>query len=363
LELRGGLKSRPEGFMLQITTQSKERPTGQFEKELNRARAVRDGHLKLPLLAILYELPEKMAEAEKWRDPDTWGMVNPNLGRSVHAPDLADDLRSAQEDGPEALALFASQHLNVQVGIGLKTGRWVGADYWDLGARAALTFEDILRTSEVVVAGLDGGGLDDLLGFYILGRHAETKVWQGWGKAWADRGVLTLRKSIAPELRTLEEEGQLTFVDNIEDEANPEIVDLCMSIKEAALFPEQDGIGMDPEGVGSIIDALVEAGFSIEDIRAVSQGYKLNAAIKTAPVKLKNGKMVHCDQRLMQWCVGNAKTEGRGNAVIVTKQQSGTAKIDPLMAMFNAVQLMSWNPVAHRRNNLNDFLSKPVMVV
>ena len=131
-----------------------------------------------------------------------------------------------------------------------------------------------------------------------------------------------------------------------EEEANQEVVDLCVRVRSAGLFPEQDGIGMDPEGVGSIIDGLVAAGFSIEDIRAISQGYKLNAAIKTTPVKLKNGSMVHCGQRLMTWCVGNAKTEARGNAVIVTKAQSGSAKIDPLMSLFNAVQLMSWNPVA-----------------
>lgn len=52
------------------------------------------------------------------------------------------------------------------------------------------------------------------------------------------------------------------------------------------------------------------------------------------------------DQRIMTFAVENAKTEARGNAVIVTKAQSGTAKIDPLMSMFNTVQLMSWNPQA-----------------
>ncbi|TMV07308.1 terminase large subunit [Arenibacterium halophilum] len=345
IELRGGLKSRPEGFFLQITTQSKERPTGQFEMELQTARAVRDGELKLPMLAVMYELPREMVEAEQWRNPATWELINPNLGRSVFLEDLINDLRKAEREGPDSVALFASQHLNVEIGIGMNTGRWIGADYWVKAAKP-LTLAEIMATSDVCVVGVDGGGLDDLLGLGVLGRHAETKVWQHWGKAWADRDVLSLRKSIAPELEALAKEGDLTFVDNLEDEAIPEIVQICLDLREAGLLPDEDGIGMDPEGVAKIVDALIEAGFRIEDIRAISQGYKLNAAIKSAPVKLKNGTMVHCGQRIMSWSVGNAKTEARGNAVIVTKAQSGTAKIDPLMALFNCVQLMSWNPVA-----------------
>jgi phage terminase large subunit-like protein len=46
------------------------------------------------------------------------------------------------------------------------------------------------------------------------------------------------------------------------------------------------------------------------------------------------------------WCVGNAKVEPRGNAVTITKQASGTAKIDPLMAMLNAMTLIAKSPKA-----------------
>jgi putative transposase len=47
---------------------------------------------------------------------------------------------------------------------------------------------------------------------------------------------------------------------------------------------------------------------------------------------------------LLAWCVGNAKVEPRGNAVLITKQASGSGKIDPLMAALNCVHLMSLNP-------------------
>ena len=62
--------------------------------------------------------------------------------------------------------------------------------------------------------------------------------------------------------------------------------------------------------------------------------------------KLSDGVMVHGGQPLMAWCAGNAKVEPKGNATLITKQASGTAKIDPLMAGLNAVSLMALNPVA-----------------
>jgi hypothetical protein len=43
---------------------------------------------------------------------------------------------------------------------------------------------------------------------------------------------------------------------------------------------------------------------------------------------------------------GQRPVEPKGNAIIITKQASGTAKIDPLMAAFNAIAWMAAIPVS-----------------
>ena len=104
-------------------------------------------------------------------------------------------------------------------------------------------------------------------------------------------------------------------------------------------------VGLDPFGVGAIVDALAEVGIAGNDrVVGITQGWKLTGAIKTAERKLADGTLVHGGLGLMAWAVGNAKVEPKGNAIVITKQASGTAKIDPLMAAFNAVALMAITP-------------------
>ena len=69
-------------------------------------------------------------------------------------------------------------------------------------------------------------------------------------------------------------------------------------------------------------------------IVGIAQGWQLGRAIKTLERHLADGSFMHGAQPLMAWCVGNAKVEPRANGILITKQASGTAKIDALMATF-----------------------------
>jgi phage terminase large subunit-like protein len=299
--------------------------------------------------------------------------------------------------------------------------------------RPALTLEALIERCEVLVAGIDGGGLDDLLALAVVGREAETKRWLAWGKSFVHVEGLRRRRAEAARLVDFALAGELVVLDDFGPVAPAEILALLDAethaseaeektevlifsaskegeeintapeprsvnrIPETAdsgqpvsrfspvsLFSPSDDdeksdmeaeaelppdiaelvavvrlcdesgklavVGLDPAGLGLIVDGLASVGVveapegERSRVVGVSQGYKLMGAIKTAERKLLDGTLVHAGQALLAWAVGNAKTELKGNAVMITKQLAGSGKIDPLMALFDAVALMSTNP-------------------
>lgn len=349
VQLRGGMSPYPEAFLVTITTQSDEPPVGVFAEDLERARAVRDGTRASPVLPVLYEFPmEEQAAPEKpWRDPANWHMVTPNAGRSIEIPRLVAEAAEEEAKGETSFRIWASQHLNIQIGVAMGAVSWAGAEFWERCQDAELvTLDAVLERSEVVVIGIDGGGLDDLLGLAVLGRDKNSRKWLHWGHAWAHEIVLERRKEVAEALRGFARDGDLTMVKAPGDDVTA-VADIVCRVRDAGLLADK-GIGVDAAGIGDIVDELTSEarGFELEQIVGVSQGWRMTGAIKTAERKLAGGEMLHGGSRLMAWCVGNAKAEPKGNAVAITKQVAGSAKIDPLMALFNAVTLMALNPIA-----------------
>lgn len=345
-EATGGLASFSEGMILYLTTQSDEPPAGVFKKKLDYARKVRDGKIiDNKFLPVLYEFPDEMIANADYKKTEYFYISNPNIGASVSPEFLERELSKSIEDGEDSLRDFLVKHLNIEIGLNLRSDRWAGADFWQQQEDGLLTLSEIIKRSEVIEVGLDGGGLDDLLGMNVLGRDKETKRWLSWSRAWAHKIVLKRRKSEASRLNDFVKDGDFVLVDEIGKDTS-EVADIIYEIYKSRLL---DRIGIDPAEMGTILADIVSAGIPQELVIGISQGWRLGGAIKTAERKLAEGVLIHAKQPLMNWCVGNARVEPKGNAILITKQASGRAKIDPLMALFNSVSLMATNPESKKK--------------
>lgn len=349
-QIRGGMMPFPEACLVMITTQSDHPPAGAFKTELQYARGVRDGRITegVRLLPVLYEFPEAIqtGKDEPWRDPKLWRMVTPNMGRSISLDRMVAGYQRALEDGKGELIAWATQHLNVEVGLALHSNRWIGADHWQAAADLTLaTVGDIIARSEVAVVGIDGGGLDDLLGLGVIGRCRDTKRWLGWAHAWGHPEVLDRRKEIAATLLGFEADGDLTICKSPTQDLI-EVADIVQKLLDAGLLPDAGAVGLDPYGVAALVDELSGRGLSDQQLVAIGQGSRLSPAIWGMERKLKDGTFRHGGRPMMNWVLGNARAEQRGSAVIITKETAGKAKIDPLIGLFNAFMLMSRNPVS-----------------
>jgi len=345
-----------------------------------------------PMLPVLYEFPKEIAEHPgEWQKPANWPMVMPNLGRPTTLESLVLDWEAEKQKGEHAMRIWASQQLNIEIGVGMRTDRWAGAEYWARRADPMMTLESLLDRCEVVIVGIDGGGLDDLLGLAVLGRDRQSKEWLCWSHGWCHVGVLDRRKTIAQQLLDFQERGELTIVedDPLADElastlrdrsvANDDgdlqarglldvriavlrgyilergfpsdiagVAEIVKQVKDRKLLAE---VAVDPAGLGLIVDALEQIGVTQENklLQGVSQGYHLMDAIKTGERRLANGTFWHATSSLMDWCVGNVKIEPTATAIRATKQNAGDAKIDVWAAMINAVDRMSRRPAAPPR--------------
>jgi phage terminase large subunit-like protein len=343
-EATGGLVSRPEGFVIFLSTQSDAIPAGVFKQKLDYFRAVRDGRVEdRKSLGVLYEFPEQILEAKGYLDPANFYITNPNLGRSVSQEWIEGELRKETAANGSTLVTFLSKHLNVEIGLHLRSNGWTGAEFWLKQADPTITLETLIERCEVIVPGIDGGGLDDLFGFVALGREKVTKDWLLWVHAWCHKGVLERRKSIATVLLAAKAADELTIVDDELADVS-EIVGLIDQIKQSGRLAH---VAVDPAGLGEFVDALAEIDVTADngELVGAKQGYALMNAIKTAERKLANGTLRHNGSALMTWCVGNLKIEPMATAIRATKQNAGDAKIDPVMALFDAVTFMALNPV------------------
>ena len=353
-EATGGLVSRPEGFVIYLSTHSDNPPAGVFKKKLEEFRNIRDGVVvNNRALGVLYEFPKRFLQNEQYLDPDNFYITNPSLGYSVDAEDLLSKLN--KETDEQGRRVFLAKHLNVEIGQAQRGDRWAGTEFWQRQTDETLTYDSLMERSEVVVVGIDGGGLDDLYGLSLIGRDKQTKHWLSWSHAWAHESVLERRKSIATVLRDFEKDGDLTIVtDSLNDIS--QIIENIDDVKSRGLLA---CVAVDPAGLGELVENLAELDITPENkqLIGVPQGFGMMNAIKTTERKVAGGTFWHAKSAMMDWCVGNLKIEPTATAIRATKQNAGDAKIDPAMAMFDAATVMSRNPAALNSGTIDQYFA------
>jgi phage terminase large subunit-like protein len=321
-QVRGGMLPFPEAFLAFITTQSDDAPVGVFKAEIAKARAIRDGRATGKTLAVLYEFPRAMQQdkAAPWRDPANWSMVNPNLGRSVPLQRLIELYQDAQLKGEEEVRGWASQHLNIEIGLALLADGWPGAAFWeDAAIEGVFGLPELLQRCEVATIGVDGGGLDDLLGLAVIGRERGTGRWLSWCRAWAHEIVLQRRKEIAEHLQDIAKTGDLVLVKTPGEDIT-QLADIVEQVNGSGLLDRanDDGdnlepaIGLDPVGIAAILTELEARKIPRKRMIGIQQGWKMTGAVKMLERLTAAGELQHADQALMDFAVGNAKVEPRG---------------------------------------------------
>jgi phage terminase large subunit-like protein len=354
-EAKGGLASRPEGFVISASTKPDAPPAGVYAQRLEYFRAVRDGRISDPRsLGVLYEYPKRFIESGDYKKREYFYIPNPNLNVSVSEQYLVDEMAKAQHAGRSSLINFFAKHLNVEPGMAERSDSWAGVLVWERGIDKTLTLDALLDRCEVVTVGIDGGGLDDLLGIAVIGREKVTKRWLGWAHAMISDVGIERRKANIVDYDKFEQQGDLTKFIYVKPEDVTKIgtpinirycVDLVKKIKDRGLL---GGVGVDRIGIGAIVDALAEIGVTQEgddhELDSVSQGIALMGAIKTLEIKLADYSFCHCGSDMLAWCVGNLRVVATRTAMMVARDEAGFGKVDPFMALADAAQLMSLNP-------------------
>ena len=152
-EATGGLLSRPEGFIIWLTTQSNEPPAGVFRSKLTYARGVRDGRIEdNRFLPIIYEFPKEMIESERRGGQRTSTWSTRTWATRWIGLTLERLFMQAELDGEAEVRGFLAKFLNIEIGLALMSDSWVGAAFWEPQALPGLSLDALIERCEVIVA-------------------------------------------------------------------------------------------------------------------------------------------------------------------------------------------------------------------
>jgi len=362
--IRGARLGRPDAALLISSTHAHERGYPAWEDEVRVFRQIRDGKRDDPRrVYISYEWTNEQLESRAFEKRANWPRTNPSLGAFLDADRMHADGEFERAKGREAYGAWLNQFCNVPPGSFRGDNGWIGMKWWDecyepeIGEPGGEGLRALCERCDLVVCGIDGGGMKDLLGFVVLGRETGTERWLAWAHAWAHYEARERSQILAVKLDGFAKRGDLTYVDSrgevVEGEKREsidikELTYLVAYLNETELLPSRQSVGVDDvAGVDYFArltdDRVSEWVAKPKQLVSIAQGGRLRTAIEGLPRIMARGDFGHCGSEVFRWCCECATIEPVGaNSVRASKRDlSEDAKIDLFIALMMATNVMT----------------------
>lgn len=348
-EATGGLASKPDGFVIYLTTQSDKPPAGIFAQKLAYARKVASGEIIDPTFyPLLFEFTEEEIKSGDAFNPENWQKINPNMGYSVSRDFLERAYKQAELAGGEQLQSFYTKHLNIQADkLGSGAASFLHMDTVDALPRVSKTninnLDLFLDNCSYCAIGIDGGGMRDIASLAIVGKLKEKNKLKTKAKyaVFCASAIFEKAAEYQPQLYStfdfLKQNKQLKIFKNNQID---KVIEYFKNVINKVV-DKIDVVAVGGDDFGGV--KLTQIKNAVGDgvvFEPVPQGIRLGGAIQTLDILVNANDLFLFSPDIFRFSCQSATLGFQGESVLLQKVENGHSKIDPLIATCNALYIL-----------------------
>lgn len=329
-----GVIARTEPLILGITTAGSSK-IGVCWRERCKVVDILYGKDKLErYFGIIFTIDKN----DDWRNPDVWPKANPSMGIAFDNGYLKDKYSKIKTAAEESR--FRQKSLNEWV---QGADSWIASSEWELLADPNVT-EDHFKGS-IAFGGCDLASKLDLAGFVKwYPKLIDGRVhWYIFAHQYINEHVVNQRRQTDGQKRPDEyldwvESGHL-----IETPGNvTNFGRICTDIVESHVNANFYEIGFDPFNASQFAEDLISHGLDAIEVR--QQVNPLSIAMRWIEELIRDGRLHHDGNPVLQWCICNIEVKEDNNNNIFPRKPDKARKIDAGVAgIIGATRAMLWD--------------------
>lgn len=261
-------------------------------------------------------------------DPANWPKANPGLDTIKDRTDM-EALANEARINPTAERQLKRYHCNLMVE---PTAQGISAAVWKKGNKP---LPDL--SGRICFGAIDLGWRDDLAAFWLVFPPPAKSLGDWYTLGWALCPQQGTRDLSQGDWQQWMNEGLLIATDG----ATTDVEQLKALVKAARQKYKLQGIALDGNNARQLGTELETSGLIV--VEHGQKGIHYNEPLRSLKATCNEGRLIHGDNPLLNWCIGNMVVAISGGLMRPAKEHSRD-KIDPAVAMIMAYSLALFGP-------------------